>query len=741
MIGGEENPSSLDLALVVSEERNHGSQSELAMVVAGGGSELGEIVEKGKRGRKKRIVAAGEGGGQRPLQIVNRNGEVVDLEALASAEDPYGDELKSRTVGLDREEEILGVLRGLDGQWCSRRKKRKIVDASGFGESLPIGWKLLLGLKRREGRVSVYCRRYISPSGEQFVSCKEAAAYLQSYFGLADTNQPMGQRDDNIQQVNRISSESLAGSTHKDDDLGEDIIPISVLPSSSISYEYEKEVALLGIENLAEVEVRDLFECHKCNMTFDEKDTYLQHLLSSHQRTTRRYRLGTSVGDGVIVKDGKYECQFCHKIFQERRRYNGHVGIHVRNYVRNFEDMPGRPSVQKTVESPSRDELPSRTSKMDALIEIAQSSIFETSAAAPSDEPNGVCTFGNPDVISTPEVPTADSEHEQNLGFCLGEPEMEDSITNRTLDEELDQQEGDCVMADENTEKINGDSDAACIKMDCCLDTTTTLSTNDKNGCSSESFDGKYGVSFSNNEVEKSDFEQRSPETHLLTPSSNQTVFDVENNMNDISEQSKPGGVEEYENSGLTRGYGSSDIGRDNDVATMTMSQTPEDNVYQNRVSDSSMPLVHPLHSFPTYNAISDKGEDEFCCVDQKLQNTTGFDELKLDEIESLKFGFVTEQGPLSLPEVHMGLENGATMEDGFDSSIGFEPEEVMLSMTGRHQLTTACVWCRVEFSHEAVESEMQSDSVGFMCPTCKSKISGQLNVLDSGLSMNPHHL
>ena len=84
---------------------------------------------------------------------------------------------------------------------------------------------------------------------------------------------------------------------------------------------------------------------------------------------------------------------------------------------------------------------------------------------------------------------------------------MEDGITNRTLDEELDQQESDCAMADENTEKINGDSDAACIKMDSCLDTITTLSTNDKNGCSSESFDGKYGVSFSNNEVEKSGFE------------------------------------------------------------------------------------------------------------------------------------------------------------------------------------------------------------------------------------------
>lgn len=122
---------------------------------------MGEMVEKGKRGRKRRIVAASEGVGQRPLQIVNRNSEVVDLEALASAEDPYGDELRRRTFGLDREEEILGVLRGLEGQWCSRRKKRKIVDASGFGSALPKGWKLLLGMKRREGRVSVYCRRYI----------------------------------------------------------------------------------------------------------------------------------------------------------------------------------------------------------------------------------------------------------------------------------------------------------------------------------------------------------------------------------------------------------------------------------------------------------------------------------------------------------------------------------------------------------------------------------------------------
>lgn len=96
------------------------------------------------------------------LEMVNENGEVVDLIELAKLEDPYGEELRRRTVGLERSEEnLLGFLRDLGGQWCSRRKKRKIVDAHLLGDALPLGWKLLLGLKRRDGRASVYCRRYI----------------------------------------------------------------------------------------------------------------------------------------------------------------------------------------------------------------------------------------------------------------------------------------------------------------------------------------------------------------------------------------------------------------------------------------------------------------------------------------------------------------------------------------------------------------------------------------------------
>lgn len=99
--------------------------------------------------------------GEVGMQIVNKMGAAVDIWALQNVENPFGDELRRRTLGLESEEELLGFMRELGGQWGSRRKKRKIVDASEFGDALPLGWKLLLGLKRKEGRAWIYCRRYV----------------------------------------------------------------------------------------------------------------------------------------------------------------------------------------------------------------------------------------------------------------------------------------------------------------------------------------------------------------------------------------------------------------------------------------------------------------------------------------------------------------------------------------------------------------------------------------------------
>lgn len=118
--------------------------------------------------------------------IVNEKGFAVDVVGLGEVGDPFGEEVKRRTQGLETQEQLLEFLEGLNGEWGSQRKKRRIVPASDLGDLLPAGWKIVLSLQRRAGRASVICRRYVSPDGHQFESCKEVSAYLLSLFGVQD---------------------------------------------------------------------------------------------------------------------------------------------------------------------------------------------------------------------------------------------------------------------------------------------------------------------------------------------------------------------------------------------------------------------------------------------------------------------------------------------------------------------------------------------------------------------------
>ncbi|KAM7516824.1 hypothetical protein LguiA_006407 [Lonicera macranthoides] len=140
-------------------------------------------------------------------EIANKNGVVVDLGIVRGLIDPYGAELRRRTDGMTTAEELLGFLGGLNGQWGSRRKKRMVVDANDFGDVLPNGWKILLSLKRKEGHVWLYCRRYISPTGRQFVSCKDVSSYLLSISEPQDTYQPnCAQANESIQVACSMAS-------------------------------------------------------------------------------------------------------------------------------------------------------------------------------------------------------------------------------------------------------------------------------------------------------------------------------------------------------------------------------------------------------------------------------------------------------------------------------------------------------------------------------------------------------
>ncbi|KAK7328142.1 hypothetical protein VNO77_22238 [Canavalia gladiata] len=577
----------------------------------------GVLPRKRKRGRKPKVKVHLEEC-YRGMEIVNKNGVAIDLSALANADDPFAFELRRRTEGLRNEEELLGFLRDLPGQWGSRRKKRRIVDAADFGDVLPLRWKLLLGLKRKDGRAWIYCRRYISPSGQHFVSCKEVSSYLQSLFGHGDAQLQSGRRSENVAQEQNMTAENSAGVTYEDQDRSQIVVTGSDVPDSSVANERVMEVALLGIENLADVQIHDLFECHRCSMSFDGKDSYLQHLLSFHQRTTRRYRLGSSVGDGVIIKDGKFECQFCHKVFLERRRYNGHVGIHVRNYVRRVEDLPGQANVRRTDRSPVREDMPLRISKMDALIEIAQNSIMEDSIM----EPHSSAKLNK---IPALEIAVDDFDHNRNSDSPIGEQQMEDSLTGKSVDGKLEEIDDDNSMIDAN--------------MVTFLDNMGLLSVNRKN-VNAETSKGKDDAALTIERFDRSGIDLDGVSQNPLLPSS-----------------------EKSENSGCTNSMGQfkldEDYTDDNElkIGLDGLRDVPVSTIVQDMVMLASKENV---------------GGKQFCSADRKHDNVKGSQELRLDEIGTIEYDFSRAQDSPTLPDVPTELANNSMMEGTYGSSVQF---------------------------------------------------------------------
>ncbi|KAK4722422.1 hypothetical protein R3W88_012655 [Solanum pinnatisectum] len=264
-------------------------------------------------------------------EIMNKDGIPVDLAVLGALVDPFGLELRRRTEGLGSAEELLGFLGRLNGQWGSTRKKRRIVDADEFGSVLPKSWKLLLSIKRKEGRSWLHCRRYISPNGRQFGTCKEVSSYLLFLHGERNENLPTyanGSGTVEITNACALTSDLRIQDGGKKES--------SVFHNSSPAVGHGELQVLVNFGELSEVQVGDLLYCDKCNVTFSNKDDLLQHQLFSHQRRRSRNG-GQSITDGVIIRDGKFECQFCHKTFEEKHRYNGHVGNHVKKQVKTVD--------------------------------------------------------------------------------------------------------------------------------------------------------------------------------------------------------------------------------------------------------------------------------------------------------------------------------------------------------------------------------------------------------------------
>ncbi|XP_076892309.1 methyl-CpG-binding domain-containing protein 8-like [Bidens hawaiensis] len=197
---------------------------------------------------KKEVVFDDE----KDREIVSENGVVVDLVRLGGLEDPYGEEIRRRTVGMTTEDELLGFLRGLNGHWGSRRRKRRVVAAAEFGDVLPKGWKMSLCIKKKEGRVWLFCRRYLSPSGRQFESFKEISTYLISVIGEENLDKQNvlhanGSNDSTLKEASVCTANLVQQEDIKRDDPVDNPPPPSPrMPSVSVNCEVQVKNDRIG---------------------------------------------------------------------------------------------------------------------------------------------------------------------------------------------------------------------------------------------------------------------------------------------------------------------------------------------------------------------------------------------------------------------------------------------------------------------------------------------------------------
>uniref|UniRef100_A0A0D9XEQ7 C2H2-type domain-containing protein n=1 Tax=Leersia perrieri TaxID=77586 RepID=A0A0D9XEQ7_9ORYZ len=295
------------------------------------------------------------------LELMNRNGVAVDLAKLAELVDPYEEEMRRRTAGLVAESELLGFMNGLEGQWGSRRRRRKFVDASMFGDHLPNGWKLLLGLRRKERVVWINCRRYVSPSGRQFASFKEISSHLMSLLGYAEAKTTAIQSSNaGMHELNLVNPNSTEEKQ-------------SALPVTSMSFSSQYGDPQGQVDKNETQMEKSGKECQKCNLTFQDQSAYVQHQLSFHQRKAKRRKVNKS-GEIGVDKNETCVTQECQKTSEDKLGHIDHTVAAVRNQGQTPEKLSGETISGDLSSQPSMAPVPFGPQEMDVLTEQGQES-------------------------------------------------------------------------------------------------------------------------------------------------------------------------------------------------------------------------------------------------------------------------------------------------------------------------------------------------------------------------------
>uniref|UniRef100_A0A7N0UN65 Uncharacterized protein n=1 Tax=Kalanchoe fedtschenkoi TaxID=63787 RepID=A0A7N0UN65_KALFE len=503
-------------------------------------------------------------------EMVNRNGEVVDLVALGNVDDPFGPELRRRTEGMSTKEQLLEFLTGLGGHWMSRRRKRKIIDASEFGDALPRGWKLMFLIKKKAGHAWLICRRYISPCGRKFTSCKEVSSYLKYLSGIQIEEQkisicnkenvtPMEEIPiDNVQYTSEMQSEEQNISICNDENVipveksrrdnvvnrvvQDDVMPYHHHPSESqvpnLSTQVEPESGITFLEmakddHSPQISPSSPKRNPETEIPFSEmaKNDYspqilsssparnpesvysemakndhspqvilsspkrkperenlfsemakndhspqilpsspkkkpaieipfsemaknyqsLQILPSSPKGKAKRRKLGTLVSDGVIMKDGKFECQFCHKTFDERRRYTSHVGVHVRSAAEALRGKGTKPA--GTNLGSASEALPVASGLDVSVTATSYSRPQENSHDAASNDAMKLESL-HANLLDGSQV--EDCTGKRNIEMSLENMELGHNVNHEALfGISYDKSDGDCEIADDALLKLD----------------------------------------------------------------------------------------------------------------------------------------------------------------------------------------------------------------------------------------------------------------------------------------------
>lgn len=289
----------------------------------------------------------------------------------------------------------------------------------------------------------------------------------------------------------------------------DDLVSCSPLPITSILTDYAKQDTLKTGDPV--VHIGEILKCDKCTITFDEKNDLARHLITGHNNGA----------NGVIIKDGKYECELCHKIFDERQQYNGHFGVHVQNYVKSVDTSGEVISKQKHVDPALAGVLLS-TSKMHKSIGIDGA---KTSIEAIDELSSG---FSHGLIKADTIIKTCDDVDSHALVLLSHDKETikADKNDQALVEEHSDKQDKICDMNNDNLGKV----DVATVVVDrwnpCSVNETASI--NESRSICESSYERNLhkGIhSGINSNVAESSFESRS-----LAPPGNERTFAVENN-------------------------------------------------------------------------------------------------------------------------------------------------------------------------------------------------------------------